>query len=422
MHRLTRTVLALAGLAIVLSAAPVFAQGDDDDDDDGVPNVSGVYIDAEGMVRNAKRDLVAAARAAKLRTMKDKSDPTLVYISVPRLIADAMKAQASGQKLSDDVRFLRGMTKLRYIFVDTDTRDLVIAGPSEKLDMTNPRRPVGVRSGRPALQLDDLVTAIRLAGPDAKKRGFGCSIDMPDGAQEAVNRIMSGPKTNRSKRLADLSDAVGPQTVRIINLAADTRFAATCVEADYALKRLTIGLDRSPVPSVRYPLGRGGAQFTRWWFAGTEAPALAADATGTTFEITAPTLAVVTTPEANTRGKNPAAEQYAERFTAKIDEFAIAVPEIADLWNLTDLSLLAALIKSEKIDRKIGWDTGAIRGYRVATVIAPKTADTLVNHASSTYAVGGVWVEPVGLLRRESEALTPPDAAAIPEGGWFAVD
>lgn len=422
MTRLHRTVLALAGLAFILSTVPAHAQDEPDPDDPGVPQVSGVYIDAAGMVRNAKRDLVAAARAAKLRAMKDKADPTLVYISVPRLLEDARNRQAAGKAIPDDVRFLRGMTKLQYIFVDTETNDLVIAGPSEKLDNMNPRRPVGVRTGRPALQLDDLVMAFRLAGPDARKRGFGCSIDMPTGAQEAVNRIMSGPKTKRETRLADLAEAVGPQTVRIINLAADTRFAATCVEADYALKRLTIGLDRSPVPSVRYRMGRGGAQFTRWWFAGNDAPALAADATGTTFEITGPTLAVVTAPEANSRGKNAVAEQYAERFTAKIDEFAAAVPEIADLWNLTDLALLAALVKSERIDRKIGWDVRSIASYKVAKVVAPKTADTLVNHASSTYAVGGVWVEPAGLLRRVSEALEARETAPIGEGNWFRVD
>lgn len=420
MTRLHRTVIALAGLTIFLFAAPVFAQ---DDPDTPVERATGgVYIDAEGMVRHTKRDLVAAARAAKLRAMKDKADPTLVYISVPRMLEDARKRQAAGEAIPDDVRFLRGMTKLQYIFVDTDTRDLVIAGPSEKLDKTNPRRPAGVRTGRPALQLDDLVMAFRLAGPTAKKRGFGCSIDMPAGAQEAVNRIMGGPKTDRTKRLADLAEAVGPQTVRVINVAVDTRFATTCVEADYALKRLAIGLDRTPVPGVRYPMGRGGAQFTRWWFAGTDAPALAADTTGTTFEIVAPTLALVTAADANSRGKNAVAEQYAQRFTAKIDAFAAAVPEIADLWNLTDLALLAALVKSERIDRKIGWDMKSIAGYKVTTVTAPKTADTLVNRASSTYAVGGVWVEPAGLLRRVSDALSVPKAAPIGEGNWFRVE
>ena len=68
----------------------------------------------------------------------------MVYVSLPRLFAEARAKLDAGEKLPDDIRYLRGMTKLRYVFVYPDDKDLVIAGTAEPIDADFPGRPVEI--------------------------------------------------------------------------------------------------------------------------------------------------------------------------------------------------------------------------------------------------------------------------------------
>ena len=56
------------------------------------------------------------------------------------------------------MRHLAGLSQISYVFVYPENGEVVIAGPAEGWRYNEYGMPVGVESGRPTLQLDDLVT------------------------------------------------------------------------------------------------------------------------------------------------------------------------------------------------------------------------------------------------------------------------
>jgi len=54
------------------------------------------------------------------------------------------------------VKYLHGLTQLRYVFVYPHEKDLVLGGPAEPW-VAKETSVTGKRSGRPMLQLDDFV-------------------------------------------------------------------------------------------------------------------------------------------------------------------------------------------------------------------------------------------------------------------------
>ena len=44
--------------------------------------------------------------------------------------------------LPDSIRYLEGLTQVRYVFVYPEEKDLVIAGPAEEIDKGTPLRAV----------------------------------------------------------------------------------------------------------------------------------------------------------------------------------------------------------------------------------------------------------------------------------------
>ena len=80
---------------------------------------------------------------------------------------------------------------------------------------------------------------------------------------------------------------------------------------------------------------------------------------------------------------------------------AVAEPLVAELQNIADLSLLATLIRHDKLDRRAGWDSAWLmddHAYPVKKVPAPVTADTLVSAAAGSIAAGGVQFAPARWL------------------------
>ena len=75
---------------------------------------------------------------------------------------------------------LAGLTRVEYVFCYPDTGDIVIAGPAEAWAAAPSGRMQGVVTGRPVIELQDLIVALRAfpAGGNTKKGPFiKCSID-----------------------------------------------------------------------------------------------------------------------------------------------------------------------------------------------------------------------------------------------------
>ena len=146
---------------------------------------AGVVVDADGVLRTkfyadpngALSRQQAAAAKASLNAQVAKASQ-LRKVSLNRLEA-AIRERLDGlQKPSDDMRSLAGLTRVKYVFYYPDTKDIVLAGPAEGWVQDISGRKRGIDSGRPIVELDDLIVALRAFAPGGKNAGvIGCSID-----------------------------------------------------------------------------------------------------------------------------------------------------------------------------------------------------------------------------------------------------
>ena len=379
--------------------------------------VQGVYVDAGGVLRHRK--VVTAFR-------KDPTqDPSLCYVSLPRLFAEVQKLTVAGKEIPEQMRFLNGMVRLKHVFVLPEEGDLVIAGPAEQWDAADPLRPRGTLTGRPVLQLDDLVVALRHIGPGSRTRVFGCTLVHDPAAVGRVAALQSklGPvPSSRQKLVAQaLQKAIGPLEAKFFGVPSDTRFAFVAVEADYLMKRLSLGLDRSPVRGLRsyLDMSSGGSMFNRFWFTANYEPLLVSE-DGNEFEIRGQGLRILASDDPTKAGTaNPAARKFADDFTRLLPRLEEAIPCFADLHSLADLAILAALIAEDRLHERIDWDLGWVldpRGYQVAKRQAPGQAETLVNYQrrgrKTVTVAGGVQVA-VGPIVEKRQTRRRDEASGI---------
>src|SRR5262245_35047592 len=132
--------------------------------------VGGVYIDPAGMLRETS-GLAPADLRRRLEAGGDESPASLGVasasplrkISLRRLEHLVAELHEQSQPVPADIRYLAGLTSVKYVFIDPDAADVVLAGPAEGWDVLPTGDIVGSESHRPVLQLDDLVVALRYA-------------------------------------------------------------------------------------------------------------------------------------------------------------------------------------------------------------------------------------------------------------------
>ena len=393
----------LAAVLLAASIAPAArAQGPVTAFQFGFGGAPGVWLDTDGQVRvrevDAKQELAAMRARLKAAQAAAKKDDKLVYLSLPRLFAQVRSQRQSGKPVPEDLRYLGGMTRLRYVFVFPEDRDLIVAGPAEPWRVL--RAPgdatefvVGARTGRPVMQLDDLISALRTAH-EGQGQLFGCGIwPSPDSLKIADDIERRMARSTRAQRMKALAEGMGPQDVKIFGTRNDTRLAFICVAADYELKRFALGLEHAPVPGVGSGIDHTRTAVNKFWFEASYEPLLVSKE-GDAFEVRGQRLAVRAGAfDFDPRGATETAKTFATRFTTKFRELAAAVPLFAELQNVADESLLANLIRRDHLAEKVGWDTAWLlddAACPVATVPVPRTAQTLVGFTNGSLVAGGV--------------------------------
>src|SRR5262249_34264295 len=132
--------------------------------------VGGVYVDPQGMLRQTS-SLDETRLHSMLRDMAPKVQPSrdvaaaaaVAKLSLRRLAAEVSRLSAAGDPLPSDLRFLAGLTLLKYVFFYPDANDVVLAGPAEAWELLDTGDIVGRQSRRPVLQFDDLIVGLRYA-------------------------------------------------------------------------------------------------------------------------------------------------------------------------------------------------------------------------------------------------------------------
>jgi hypothetical protein len=383
-------------------------------------NIAGIAVDADGVLKMVsvmdRSGALTRARIDAARKVHDASiwkSSELRKVSLNRLEAALEARLAAGEKPTDEMRNLVGLTRVKYVFYLPETDDIVLAGPAEPWADDLAGRARGIDSGRPVILLEDLVVALRTFSPQARDSAvITCSIDPTreglSNMQEFLRRVgRVNPNLSEQGIVRGLKESLGLQTISITGVPANTHFAQVLVEADYRMKLIGIGLERprTKIPSyVELANPRAIAQnaLQRWYFVPNyECVRMSDDKNA--MELVGDGVKLIGENEfvgrdgtrVETRSENPAAKKYVDTSTAKYPELAAEVPVYAQLRNLIDISVAAAFIQQQDFYGKAGWSMatfGDEARFPAEIVHAPKRVESAV----ASYRKGNTLVTPIG--------------------------
>jgi len=396
-----------------------------------INQTSGILVDPSGVLQlrtyedpngNLMRARIAAATAALPQDIRRRSP--LRKVSLNRLenaLADAIK---NNRQPDDAMRYLAGLTRLEYVFYYPETRDIVIAGPAEGWVNDASGRVVGMESGQPCLELQDLIVALRTFAPGSlDDTVITVSIDP---TQEGLRKMQAfltslrGIRPSDANRIAaGLQNSLGLQKVAFSGVSANTHFAQVLVEADYRMKLIGIGLEKPPVRLSTYidkanPAAVSQNAMRRWYFVPDYERVMVSD-DELAMEMVGEGVKLIGEDEVvGTDGSRQgiaqadrASRAFTHSFTRMYQKMAVRSPIWAQLRNLIDLSVAAAFIRDQGFYEMADWTMPVFSNesaYPVQTYHTPVRVETAVNvrwkgNTLMTPVGGGVRIE-------ATEALT----------------
>ncbi len=356
---------------------------------------------------------------------RDLTRPSkLRMVSLVKLEEACREFAESRKHVTLEMQYLAGLQRIDYVFVYPDEKDIVIAGPAEAFAPDSVGRVVGVTTGRPPIRLDDLMVALR----SVRKNGrLGCSIDPDPKRLAEMERFVA--QTNRSPatlnvakgRFAQMANILGMQSVRIWGVPEDSHFAQALVEADYRMKLVSIGREQYRVRGFKSHLdmlGRGGNSMQRWWFAPLY-DAFYTSEDGNAYQLEGQRLQLLSQEEVtNGLGERTNAgttrvttQRWAKAFTSYFPQLAKQSSSFAELQNLVDLTILAAMIEKRGLRQRVGWDMALFLDEKQAPVTSqrsPKQVPSAFNFKTSGRSLvvglvgGGVVLSPYDAVKESS--------------------
>jgi hypothetical protein len=348
-------------------------------------------------------------------------------VSLTRLERVMKQRLAAGRPIDDAMQHLAGITRLEYVFCYPDSGDVVIAGPAEAWAEAPAGRKLGIESGRPVLELQDLIVALRAFAPgaDRDKPFIYCSIDpTPDGLsrmQQFLHEFGRRATPNDTQFIVDqLREKLGLQVITVGGVSAKTHFAQVMVEADYRMKLIGIGLEVPPVRLTSYVERANPSQVARnalqrWYFVPdyqcvrVSDDALAMELVGEGVRLVGENEVVGKDGSRQvSAGGNRASDSFVRAFTKVYPKLAERAPVYAQLRNCIDLAVAAAFIQHQDYYGLVGWKPDVFHSedaYPVETLNPPKEVETAVNSLWK----GNVLLTPVGggVQMRPTEAIDP---------------
>ncbi|MCA9271136.1 MAG: DUF1598 domain-containing protein [Planctomycetales bacterium] len=321
-------------------------------------SVGGVKIDPEGVLGPRTAKDASLHRAEVLREMKAVPDELggkteLRKISLKRLeavIADALKNKLG--VLPDEVKYLAGLQRIEYVLVFPEDNDIVLAGPGEGWKVGESGEVVGVTTGRPVIQLDDLLVAFRTAD-SARRVGISCSIDPSEDGLNRLNALLRSLKVFDASVPARVEQTLGPQKITLTGVPTDSHFARVMTAADYRMKRYAMKLEPAPVRGlvsfVDLTRGPTGNMMPRWWLS-CDYDAVARSEDGLAWNLRG--AGVKTETENPDGAKDPIAQRWADLMTENYADLSTRDTVFGELRNLMDMCVIAALIQKEGLLEK----------------------------------------------------------------------
>jgi hypothetical protein len=417
----------------------------------GMGAVGGISIDADGIVRNldprAVESLAKERRQAFATGAADRGAAAkLRKISLAKIVA-AVKAADAGRPLPPDVLFLGGLERITHVFVDTEGHDIILAGPADALTVDATGNVVAATSGRPLLQLEDLVVALR-AIDAARAGGMKCSIDPTAEGVARLQALLRTQKTigpNPDATLVAMQNAMGPQQVTVGGVPGDSRFARVLVAADYRLKRVGMGLEPSGIPELpsylsMVPPGSSSATtLPRFWLEADYEP-ISRDPDELAWRINGRRMKCLTENDLfDAKGARTAkaapdatAKKWCDLMTTHYDRLAGKQPVFAELVNCVDLAVVAALLHGRQLAGRAGLDLSPLLDAKALPLPAydvPTSVPTVAHGLKKgsrwvVSASGGVLFQPWGFAANTTDSPDIAESrtlalAARPANGWW---
>lgn len=431
---------------------------------------TGVRVDPNGLLYRLSRAehtgrLEAIGVRARLADLNDdmaQSSP-LRLVSLTRLEKAITGRLADGQPVLETMKHFAGLSQIRYVFVypgsgEPGSGEIVIGGPAEGWRYNENGLPVGIESGRPTLQLDDFVTVLRTFSPGGVGM-FNCLIVPRQEGLKAVREFVNQSNAGGPLRpgqvgrwVEQLQQRLGLQDVEVGGVPAESRVARVIVEADYRMKLIGVGkLDGGPEIRSFFdllPSGQQAAQMPlealRWWLT-MKYDAVLHSPDRNVFEIRGSSVLCQSENEFITaEGKRVHTGQaeetnrrFARLFTEHYAELAQRDTVFADLQNVFDLALVAALVRHERLDERVDWDKGVFASgaaFRPAQFEPARTVMTVAGHRVYrgkdivAQVAGGVRGDLMAVLKsprilRQMDRLANladrGRAPRLPEGRWW---
>ena len=359
--------------------------------------VGGVKVDGESVLR----EQAVAINAQVLDQLKkglqsadqDVSQKTdLRMISLKSLNKQLEQAVEQKAPIPVEVQYMAGMQRIKYVIVDEENHDIVIAGPAEGLVPDEYGNVVGTESGTPAIHLEDFLVALRSATEARTGQGISVSMDpTPEGVRN-LQALYAKQNQFTPALVDDIQEAMGEHVISLTGVPKDTRFSQILVAADYRMKRLAMGLADSKVrnlPSVIEMAAKARNKMRgapRMWMECNYQP-MATDQSRSVWELRGQGVRALTENEFHDKDGNKVkakkdnkfATRWANNLTERFEEIAKSEPVFGDLRNLMDLSVVAGVIEREALVDKTGADISTLLsdGIRMESRPVPSTLPTL---------------------------------------------
>jgi hypothetical protein len=414
--------------------------------------VGGVSVDADGTVRTS----TAEEQSGTLKLLRESALPTgklgdgaeLRMVSLRKLQDEIRSAVAENRQLSEDVLYLAGLQRVEYILVYPEQNDIVLAGPAEGWQVRADASVVGKHSGRPVLQLEDLLVAMQSV-EDTQQAAISVSIEPTPEGQSRLDQLLSqvrlGPGIDPATLEPAMKQAFGPQEVKLTTVPTNSRMAHTLVAADYRMKRLAMGLEDSPVkqmPSYLQLIRNNTTQprtQPRWWIACDYDAILHSD-DHLAWKLTGKGIKAMTEDEyvssagirtgSGKAGKQ--AQRWADMFTEHFDELCGLNAAFGDLRNVMDLNIVATVLTAHQLEQVAGCRLDLLRGetgdvkmpeWQIPKTISPECSFIRGSRSWTVTASGGVEINPwkeVSLKARADEQVKQVKTQAGYDGSrWW---
>lgn len=427
---------------------------------------NGVWVDANGVLaRRLTADqqgqlatLGLKSRAAALN--KDMAAPSsLRFVSLARLEKAVAARMDQNLPIQETMRHMAGLSHIQYVIAVPEENDVLLAGPAEGWKYNDKGVAVGVTNGHPTLHLDDLVTVIRTFSKGGEKI-FGCSINPRKEGLKAVKEYVEGSQKSgplapggTKSFLADIQQRMGQQDVEYYGVPANSRVARVLLAADYRMKLIGIGKleGGKDIPSIFELLPKFAKHEAmpldalRWWLT-MKYESILHSPDRQVYEIRGSSVQVLSEDQfvqadgtrIHTGKASPVNQLFAKNFTDNYAELAKQDLVFAELQNIFDLGMVAALLQTEHLAQRVNWNFGSFAengAYKIKTVAPAKTVESVINHRVYrgndivVQVAGGVRADILSVARqaelhRESGELKDVPAKAakpgkLPAGRWW---